>query len=92
MDTEEIIAGSVTIPKYTNEFWTARQRQAASIQEISYRACFKPQLPGFFIDRLTEPGDVVYDPFSGRGTTVIQAGLSARRVIANDANPLSKIL
>lgn len=32
-----------------NEFWTSAQRQAHSLHEISYRACFKPQLPGFFI-------------------------------------------
>ena len=89
---EETITGTVTIPKYTNEFWTARQRQASSIHEISYRACFKPQLPRFFIDLLTQPKDVVYDPFSGRGTTVIEAGLSARCVLANDANPLSRIM
>ncbi len=78
--------------KYTNEFWTSRQRQASSIHEISYRACFKPQLPRFFIDLLTKKGDVVYDPFSGRGTTVIEAGLAGRNVIANDANPLSRIM
>lgn len=75
-----------------NEFWTARQRQAHSLHEISYRACFKPQLPQFFIERLTKPGDAVYDPFSGRGTTAIQAALMARRPIANDINPLSAIL
>ena len=63
-----------------------------SIHEISYRACFKPQLPRFFIERLTRAGDVVYDPFSGRGTTVIEAGLLGRQVIANDANPLSRIM
>ncbi|MFA4848174.1 MAG: DNA methyltransferase, partial [Methanoregula sp.] len=64
--------------KYTNEFWTSRQRQASSIHEISYRACFKPQLPRFFINLLTKKGDIVYDPFSGRGTTVIEAGLMGR--------------
>ena len=84
--------GSVTVPKYTNEFWTSRQRQASSIHEISYRACFKPQLPRFFISLLTRKGDVVYDPFSGRGTTIIEAGLLGRDVIANDANPLSRIM
>ena len=92
MQVDTAVFGSSVVPRYTNEYWTAQQRQASSIHEVSYRACFKPQLPGFFIERLTAPGDVVYDPFSGRGTTVIQAGLSARRVIANDANPLSKIL
>ncbi len=89
---EDTTIGTVTIPRYTNEFWTSRQRQASSIHEISYRACFKPQLPRFFIDILTRKGDVVYDPFSGRGTTVIEAGLLGRNVLANDANPLSRIL
>ncbi len=80
------------IPFFINEFWTAKQRQASSIHEISYRACFKAQLPRFFINLLTEPGDLVYDPFSGRGTTLIEAALLGRKVIANDVNPLSAIL
>src|SRR5688572_7905422 len=46
---------SIEVPTYVNEFWTARQRAASSLHEISYRACFKPQLPRFFIERLTEP-------------------------------------
>jgi len=83
---------AIDIPVYSGEFWTARQRQANSIHEISYRACYKPQLPEFFINKFTEIKDVVYDPFSGRGTTVIQAGLMNRSVIANDINPLSTIL
>ena len=80
------------IPVYQSEMWTALQRQASSIHEISYRACYKPQLPAYFIDRLTEPGDIVYDPFSGRGTTAVEAALHGRGVIANDVNPLSSIL
>jgi DNA methylase len=75
-----------------NEFWTAGQRQAHSLHEVSYRACFKPQLPGFFIDRLTAPGDAVYDPFMGRGTTPVQAALMGRQPIGNDINPLSILL
>lgn len=34
----------------------------------------------------------MYDPFSGRGTTVLEAGLMGRQVLANDVNPLSEIL
>jgi hypothetical protein len=74
------------------EFWTSKQRQASSLHEISYRACFKPQLPRYFIERFSKEGDVVYDPFMGRGTTVIEAALLRRNVIGNDVNPLSKIL
>lgn len=81
-----------SVPCYINEFWTARQRQAHSLHEVSYRACFKPQLPAFFIDRLTEPGDVVYDPFMGRGTTLLEAGLKGRIPFGCDINPLSQHL
>ncbi len=77
------------IPYLINEFWTAGQRQAHSIHEVSYRACFKPQLPEFFISRLTVSGEGVLDPFMGRGTTPVQAALMGRRPIGNDINPLS---
>ena len=78
--------------KAVNEYWTSGQRQASSLHEISYRACFKPQLPEFFISRLTKPGDGVYDPFMGRGTTPLQARLMGRRPLGNDINPLSQVL
>jgi hypothetical protein len=80
------------IPYFINEFWTSAQRRAHSIHEVSYRACFKPQLPEFFISRLTRPGESVYDPFMGRGTTPVQAALQGRRAMGNDINPLSRLL
>ncbi|HOJ08815.1 MAG TPA: DNA methyltransferase [Ignavibacteriaceae bacterium] len=89
---EKVNIDNIEITRYTNEFWTSKQRQANSIHEISYRACFKPQLPRFFINRLTKEGDFIYDPFLGRGTTIIEAGLLNRKVIGNDINPLSIIL
>jgi hypothetical protein len=81
-----------SVPVLVNEFWTARQRQASSLHEVSYRACFKPQLPRFFIERLTAPGQIVYDPFLGRGTTPIEAALLGRVPYGNDANPLSIVM
>lgn len=80
------------IPIITRELWTSRQRQAHSLHEISYRACFKPQLPRFFISRLTTESEIVYDPFAGRGTTAIESAFMGRRIISNDINPLSKII
>jgi SAM-dependent methyltransferase len=75
-----------------NEFWTAGQRRSHALHEISYRACFKAQLPAFFIERLTRPGDTVFDPFMGRGTTPLQAALMERRAIGADVNPLAVLL
>ena len=83
---------SVDLNVYINEFWTSKQRAAHSLHEVSYRACFKPQLPRFFIQRLTSPYQAVYDPFMGRGTTVLEAALQGRRPIGCDINPLSNIL
>jgi len=98
-ETRRMITGAVTadgrrleVPAFVNEFWTARQRQASSLHEVSYRACFKPQLPRFFIERLTVPGDVVYDPFMGRGTTPVEAALLGRVPAGNDVNPLSVVM
>jgi site-specific DNA-methyltransferase (adenine-specific) len=53
---------------------------------------FPPQLPNVFIRWLTEPGDSVYDPFSGRGTVPLEAVLTGRRAYASDANPLAEAL
>src|SRR5262245_54940998 len=82
----------LAVPTFVNEFWTARQRAANNLHEISYRACFKPQLPRFFIERLTRAGDVVYDPFMGRGTTLLEAALLGRVLQGCDVNPLCRLL
>ncbi|MGZ0656031.1 DNA methyltransferase [Coraliomargarita sp. W4R72] len=81
-----------TVPIKQGAFWTAKQRDGHSIHEVSYRACYKPQLPAYFIERYAEPGQLIYDPFMGRGTTLIEAKLLGHNVIGNDVNPLSTIL
>lgn len=89
---EPVVISGFSVNRYTGEFWTSGQRKGCSLHEVSYRACFKPQLPAFFIMHLTREGDLVYDPFSGRGTTALEAGLQGRAVAANDINPLSPLL
>jgi DNA modification methylase len=80
------------IEKIEASFWTNKQRQSNSIHEITYRACFKAELPRFFIEKYSKTGDVIYDPFSGRGTTGIEACLLGRKAIFNDINPLSRVM
>jgi DNA methylase len=58
----------------------------------SYMAMFPPSMPHVFIDWLTQPGDVVYDPFSGRGTVPLEASLMGRVGLGSDANPLAWVL
>ena len=73
-----------------DEFWTSKQRQSSSIHEVPYRACFKSEIPNYFIKKFTKQDDIVYDPFAGRGTTGIEAALLNRIPILNDINPISK--
>ena len=46
----------------------------------------------YFISRFTKPGDVVLDPFSGRGTVPVQAMSQSRVGIGNDLNDLAYVL
>jgi len=55
-------------------------------------AMFPPAMPHTFIEWLTKPGDVVYDPFCGRGTTPLEACLMGRRGFGSDLNPLAWVL
>lgn len=88
----ELEVSGLRVPTFTNEFWTAAQREGHSLHEVSYRACFKPSLPAFFVERLSRPGELVFDPFMGRGTTPLEAVLRSRRGGGNDVNPLARLL
>lgn len=58
----------------------------------SYHGMFPAKLAHYFIQRYTRPGDVVLDPFSGRGTVAMQARAEGRRSISNDLSPLAYVL
>ncbi len=71
----------------------APRRWGHSLHSIcSYMAMFPPAVPHVFVQWLTEPGDVVYDPFCGRGTTCFEACLAGRIGYGSDANPLAWLL
>lgn len=58
----------------------------------SYLAMFPPALPRYFIEQCSRPGDVVLDPFSGRGTAPLEACLAGRIGVGSDLNPLAVTL
>jgi len=53
---------------------------------------FPPKIPHVFIKWLTEPGDIVYDPFSGCGTAPLEACRMGRIGFGSDTNPLAYLL
>jgi hypothetical protein len=58
----------------------------------SYLGSFPAALAHAFISRYSRRGDVVVDPFSGRGTTPLQACAEGRIGVGNDLNPLAHLL
>lgn len=62
-----------------------------------YPAKMPPQIPSTLLDvyesrGVIEPGSTVYDPFSGSGTTAVEARLAGHDAIANDVNPFACLL
>jgi len=58
----------------------------------SYLGTFPAALARSCIAMLSDPGDVVLDPFSGRGTTLLEARLTGRVPLASDLNPIAVAL
>ena len=58
----------------------------------SYHGMFPAKVAHYFIQRYSRPGDIVLDPFSGRGTVPLQARAEGRVAICNDLNPLAYVL
>lgn len=54
-----------------------------------YFAMFPEEFARQYLHDLTKPGDFVFDPFSGRGTTLLEALLMNRHSVATDINPVA---
>jgi site-specific DNA-methyltransferase (adenine-specific)/site-specific DNA-methyltransferase (cytosine-N4-specific) len=53
----------------------------ASTSIAGHAATFPIGLPEFFIKAYSDPGDLVYDPFMGSGTTLIAAAQNGRHAV-----------
>lgn len=81
-------------PAWARPVWKrSRRNWKNSLHNMcSYLAMFPPALPHYFIMQFTKPRDIVFDPFSGRGTTVLEACLNDRIGVGSDLNPLAYVL
>ena len=57
-----------------------------------YPAKFFPELPRWLIKRYSKQGDLVLDPFSGSGTSNIEALLANRHSVGLDVDPFSRFI
>lgn len=52
-----------------------------------YIGKMRPEIASWAIDTVSKPGDLVYDPFCGSGTVLLEAWLKGRETVGTDLNP-----
>src|ERR1700754_4056698 len=73
------------------DFSTSRSQSAFS--SLHWHPCRYPsQIPAVLIDALTDPGEVVLDPFLGSGTTAVEAQRLDRPCVGIELNPVSALM
>jgi hypothetical protein len=74
--------------------WTgsALKNESTFHQLSPYIGKLKSSIAASLISQFTNPGDLVYDPFSGSGTVALEAWAANRRVVANDLSPYAHAL
>lgn len=66
--------------------WNFRKRGNWAVHSSDYRGNWAPQIPRNLILKYTTDKELVFDPFVGGGTTIIEAYLLNRRSIGMDVN------
>jgi len=88
LDTEEILSYLLK----RDLTFKGQKTNYATHNMHAFAAKFPPQLPKLFINELTTTGEVVLDPMSGSGTTLVEAVLSNRYGIGTDIDPLAVMI
>ena len=88
LGTEQISAGVLS------QSWeyTDSDTQYLTHNIHRYSGKFIPQIAARAISLLTQPGELVVDPYCGSGTTLLESVLLGRRAIGIDLNPLAVLI
>lgn len=78
-----------SLMKFTGTSWDVNYRSYCAEHGLeAHPARMQMDLAAFFIEFLTEPGDLVMDPFAGSNTTGAAAEMLGRRWLAVEENPI----
>ncbi|GLR19814.1 DNA methyltransferase [Portibacter lacus] len=72
--------------------WAKKNNSDPLHSLCSYLGAFPPSLANYFIKYFTDKNDLVFDPFSGRGTTILESRMLGRKSFGSDLNPIALAL
>ena len=67
--------------------WSFPERGDWATHAGNYRGNWSPYIPRNLLSRYTKSGDLVVDPMTGSGTTLVECKLMGRKAIGVDINP-----
>lgn len=80
--------------KYVDESWDFRaadtKRHTHGLH--NYPAMMIPQIAGELIDRFCKDAELLFDPYCGSGTSLVEAYIRGIDSIGTDLNPLARLL
>jgi DNA modification methylase len=93
-DLSEIEDGNKVFERIKSVDWSFTEDNTTYLSHNlhPYPAKYIPQIPCNFISALSLPGETVWDPFGGSGTTAFEALLQGRAAISTDANPIASLV
>lgn len=82
----------------TDSLWIFDKRDNSGVHNANYHGNFVPQIPRELMQRFTQKGDFVLDPFLGGGTTLIETqrlerngiGIELQEEVAKQAKKIIK--
>ena len=91
--TQEALYADITLELSWSEEQLPQVERTKHVHALHpYLGKFIPQLVDFFLDRHFSPGDLVYDPFVGSGTTLVEANVFGASSIGCDISAFNCLL
>ncbi len=84
----------ITTKKYRDETWDFRTANTKQYTHCfhPYPAMMIPQVAGRILDEFGKEAKLLFDPYCGTGTSLVEANLRGINAIGTDINPLARLI
>jgi len=84
----------MNIPKHRDKSWDFRGANTKEITHCfhSYPAMMIPQVAGRILDEFASGANLLFDPYCGTGTSIVEANKRGINAIGTDINPLARLI